>query len=281
MSRSALTLALMAAVLFLMCGAASAQTSPAMHVGNGITAPQKTKDVKPVYPPMAVASGVHGIVILEATIGRDGKVQQVTVLSGEPLLQKAAIDAVDAWEFTPTLIDGAPVPVIMTVTVNFTLPSGSTRQPTSDELAAKSVPQNSPCADQPKTLTELRDAFNTGNVPSASEVSGSWVSIGFFGDYNNGFNCAGLRRLNKFEEVLLARGYSLEMHAFGQYDQTRTMEPDHAGSVSFPDDSGGDARPVYRCRMTTRNTLACLIDVYREGVEFKKMSVNPEDIYSR
>ena len=116
MLRSASILALMAAVLFLTCGAADAQTSSAVHVGSSLKAPQKTKDVKPVYPPTALASHVQGIVILEATIGTDGKVQRVTVLSGEPLLQKAAVDAVDGWEFTPTLIDGVPVPVIMTMT---------------------------------------------------------------------------------------------------------------------------------------------------------------------
>lgn len=282
MSRSALNLALMAAVLFLTCGAAGAQTSPAVHVGNGIKAPQKTKDVKPVYPPMAYASRLRGIVILEATIGTDGKVQRVTVLSGEPLLQKAAIDAVDGWEFTPTLIDGVPVPVIMTVTVNFTLPSGSTDQRTSDELPPHSVPQDSPCADQPKSLTELTDAFNRGSVPSSSETTGSWVAIGIIlGTYDTYLNCAGLKRGNKFEEVMLVTGDSIEMHVVGASDQTRTLAPDHAGSVSFPFDAGGDARPVYRCRVTTRNTLACLIDVYREGVEFKKMSVNADDIYSR
>jgi hypothetical protein len=192
-----------------------------------------------------------------------------------------AIDAVDGWEFTPTLIDGVPVPVIMTMTVNFTLPSGSIDQRTSDELTTNSVGHRSPCSDQPKSLTELTDAFNRGNVPSASEATGSWVSIGSFGQNNNDLNYTGLRRGNKFEEVILATGYSVEMHAIGAHDQTRRMEPDHAGSVIFPVDFGGDASPVYRCRVTTRDTLACLIDVYRQGVEFKKMSFNADDIYSR
>ncbi len=281
MLRSASTLALMAvASLFLTCGAAGAQTRSAVRVGSFIVSPQKTKDVKPVYPEMAIASRVQGVVIIEATIGREGKVQGATVLRGEPLLQKAALDAVYGWEFTPTLLDGVPVPVIMTLTVNFSLPSGSTDQPTSDELPTNSVPQNSPCADQPKSLTELTDAFNRGSVPSASETTGSWVAIGIFGDYNNDLDCAGLKRGNKFEEAMLATGHSVEMHVIGSTDQTRTLEPDHAGSVFFPADFGGDARPVYRCRVTTRKTLACLIDVYRQGVEFKKMSINADEVYS-
>jgi TonB family protein len=236
--------------------------------------------VKPVYPPTALASHVQGIVILEATIGTDGKVEDAKVIRSIPLLDQAALDAVRQWEFTPTLLAGVPVPVVMTLTVNFSLPSGSTNQRRSEELPMNSVPQNSPCADQPKTLTELWDAFNRGNVPSASETTGSWVAIGMFGGYSNDLNCVGVRRGNKFVEVMLVRGDSVEMHAIGATDQTRTLEPDHAGSVAFPVDFGGDAGPVYRCRVTTRNTLACLIDVYRQGVELKQMSVNADEVYS-
>jgi hypothetical protein len=51
----------------------------------------------------------------------DGKVADAKVLRSIPLLDSAALDAVRQWEFTPTLLNGVPVPVIMTVTVNFTL----------------------------------------------------------------------------------------------------------------------------------------------------------------
>ena len=63
----------------------------------------------------------QGVVILEATIGADGKVKDVRVLRSIPLLDQAAIDAVRQWEYTPTLLNNVPVPVIMTVTVQFTL----------------------------------------------------------------------------------------------------------------------------------------------------------------
>jgi len=58
---------------------------------------------------------------LEITIGPDGKVSDARVLRSIPLLDQAALDAVRQWVFTPTLLNGVPVPVIMTVTVNFTL----------------------------------------------------------------------------------------------------------------------------------------------------------------
>jgi protein TonB len=61
------------------------------------------------------------VVIIEATIGADGTVTDSRVLRSIPLLDEAAIDAVRQWVFTPTLINGVPVPVIMTVTVQFTL----------------------------------------------------------------------------------------------------------------------------------------------------------------
>ena len=62
-----------------------------------------------------------GVVILECTISPQGKVSDVKVLRGIPLLDQAAIDAVKQWVYTPTLLNGVPVPVIMTVTVNFKL----------------------------------------------------------------------------------------------------------------------------------------------------------------
>ena len=92
-----------------------------VRVGGNIRAPQKRKHVNPVYPPIAQSARVQGVVIIEATIGPDGKVKDAKVLRSIPLLDQAALDAVRQWEFTPTLLNGVPVPVIMTVTVNFTL----------------------------------------------------------------------------------------------------------------------------------------------------------------
>ena len=95
-------------------------TAP-VRVGGNIKTPTKTHDVKPVYPPIAQSARVSGVVIIEATIGPDGRVKDAKVLRSIPLLDQAALDAVKQWQFTPTLLNGVPVPVIMTVTVNFTL----------------------------------------------------------------------------------------------------------------------------------------------------------------
>jgi protein TonB len=75
--------------------------------------------VQPVYPPLAKQARIQGVVILEAIIGKDGAVSEVKVISGHPLLQQAAIDAVSQWKYKPTLLNGEPVEVVTTVTVNF------------------------------------------------------------------------------------------------------------------------------------------------------------------
>jgi protein TonB len=93
----------------------------AVRVGGQIKEPKKLKTVSPVYPDIAKQARVQGVVILECTISPQGKVTDVKVLRGIPLLDQAAVDAVKQWVYTPTLLNGVPVPVIMTVTVNFKL----------------------------------------------------------------------------------------------------------------------------------------------------------------
>ena len=93
----------------------------AVRVGGNIKEPKKLKNVPPAYPDIAKQARVQGVVILECTISPQGKVQDVKVLRGIPLLDEAAKEAVKQWVYTPTLLNGVPVPVIMTVTVNFKL----------------------------------------------------------------------------------------------------------------------------------------------------------------
>jgi protein TonB len=92
-----------------------------VRVGGLIVRPQKIREVAPVYPAIAQAAGVQGIVVLEAVIGEDGRVRNLRVLRSIALLDQAAVDAVRQWQFTPTRLNGEPVPVVMTVTVAFTL----------------------------------------------------------------------------------------------------------------------------------------------------------------
>jgi TonB family protein len=96
--------------------------SPVVRVGGQVKEPKKLRNVAPSYPDIAKQARVQGVVILECTIGPDGKVTNVTVLRGIPLLNPSAIEAVKQWVYTPTLHNGVPVSVIMSVIVNFKLP---------------------------------------------------------------------------------------------------------------------------------------------------------------
>jgi TonB family protein len=103
----------------------NASTQPSgnapVRVGGNIRPPQKIVDAKPVYPQEAQSARVTGVVIIEATIATDGSVTDAKVLRSIPLLDKAALEAVKQWKFEPTQVNGVPVPVIMTVTVNFSV----------------------------------------------------------------------------------------------------------------------------------------------------------------
>jgi TonB family protein len=92
-----------------------------IRVGGSVRQPTKTHDAKPTYPAQAQMDHVQGVVIIEATIDPSGSVANARILRSIPALDEAALSAVSRWRFTPTLINGAPVAVIMTVTVNFTL----------------------------------------------------------------------------------------------------------------------------------------------------------------
>lgn len=94
-----------------------------IRVGNGIPPPAKVHDVPPVYPAAARAAGVQGVVILEATVDPAGAVSGIEVLRSVPELDEAAIAAVEQWRYEPTLVNGAPVPVLMTVTIAFRAPA--------------------------------------------------------------------------------------------------------------------------------------------------------------
>jgi len=92
-----------------------------LPVGGDIKRPIKIVNVDPVYPEIARAARKEGVVILEVVIATDGRVDAVRVLRGVPMLDQAAVAAVQLWRFEPARLNGQVVPVVMTVTVNFEL----------------------------------------------------------------------------------------------------------------------------------------------------------------
>jgi TonB family protein len=114
---------------FLQCladeGRADSDSAPSapegQPVGGRITEPKKIRHVNPVYPETARRAGIQGTVVMEAVISRTGCIGSLEVLRGDPPLHAAAVNAVTGWRYTPTLLGRRPVPVIMTITVNFRL----------------------------------------------------------------------------------------------------------------------------------------------------------------
>jgi TonB family protein len=104
-------------------GPSQPQLPKPLRVGGNIRVPMKTVDVHPIYPKTMREAGREGVVPIEAIIGLDGSVASVRVLSAEvhPDFAIAAADAVRQWKFTPTLLNGAPVEVVMNVSVQFRL----------------------------------------------------------------------------------------------------------------------------------------------------------------
>jgi len=80
--------------------------------------------VQPQYPPLARQARVQGIVVLRAVISREGRIENVQVISGHPLLVKSAMDAVRQWRYRPYYLNNEPVEVETQVTVNFMLSGG-------------------------------------------------------------------------------------------------------------------------------------------------------------
>ena len=93
----------------------------ALRVGGVIKPPTKIVNVAPIYPQEAKDARVQGVVVIETVVDEAGAVKEAWVLKSVPLLDEAALEAVRQWRYEPTLMNGVPRSVRMTVTVNFTL----------------------------------------------------------------------------------------------------------------------------------------------------------------
>ena len=90
-------------------------------MGGNVQAAKLIRQPKPIYPPLAKQARISGHVMLNAIIGKDGTIQNLTVASGHPLLVQNAMEAVKQWVYQPTLLNGEAVEVVTQIDVNFTL----------------------------------------------------------------------------------------------------------------------------------------------------------------
>ena len=94
-----------------------------IRIGGNVEAARLIHEVQPQFPLLASEARIGGTVRLTAIIGRDGTVQDLSLVSGQPLLVKAAMDAVKQWVYKPTYLNGTPVEVVTEVDVNFRMSS--------------------------------------------------------------------------------------------------------------------------------------------------------------
>src|SRR5260370_82735 len=92
-----------------------------IQVGGNVIQANLIRKITPVYPQLAKQARIQGVVKFTAIIGKDGTIQNLTLISGHPLLLEAARQAVSQWQYKPTLLNGEPVEVVTTIDVNFTL----------------------------------------------------------------------------------------------------------------------------------------------------------------
>jgi TonB family protein len=95
--------------------------APALRVSQGVTGGKLIRRIPPLYPPAARQQRIQGVVLLQAQIGKDGRVKDVTVISGNSLLGGAAITAVKQWRYEPYKLNGEPVEMSAQITMNFNL----------------------------------------------------------------------------------------------------------------------------------------------------------------
>lgn len=92
-----------------------------IRVGGNVQQAKLVRQPRPSYPPLAKQARIQGTVRFNAIIGKDGTIQNLTLVSGHPLLVPSATDAVKQWVYQPTLLNGEPVEVVTQIDVNFTL----------------------------------------------------------------------------------------------------------------------------------------------------------------
>jgi protein TonB len=103
-----------------MSGLGPATPNGAVRVSSGVIAGLMEHSVAPVYPPIAKAAHVQGVVIMHALISKTGDIENLQVISGPPMLAASAMDAVRQWKYRPYFLQGEPVAVETTINVNFT-----------------------------------------------------------------------------------------------------------------------------------------------------------------
>jgi protein TonB len=138
-------------------------------VGGDIPEPQKWRDVAPIHPPSARAKGAYGTVMLEITIAPNGRVSDTRVVKSIPLLDEAAQEAARQWQYAPTLVDGSPVAVVMTVPVSFAREQAAARGERATPSGGEGRRDSAPTFDADAALRRAQASMARQEFASALE----------------------------------------------------------------------------------------------------------------
>jgi TonB family protein len=159
-------------------------TPQRIRVGGNMQQAKLIQQARPVYPPLAKQARISGVVRLNAIIGKDGTIQNLTVASGHPLLVPAAMEAVKQWVYQPTLLNGEPVEVVTQIEVNFTLGDGPRALQAGQvgRLYRQALQADGPTAGGTQTWSLLSGKLPSGLSLDASTgaISGYPAADGYF-----------------------------------------------------------------------------------------------------
>src|SRR5664280_2940587 len=150
-------------IAVLVCGAAQSDPRQQVQVPQGTSQGLLISKVQPTYPPLARLARIQGTVVLHALIGKDGSIQDLSVVSGHPMLIQAAMDAVKQWRYKPYLLNGEPVLMETTINVNFELSGAPSEAPPNEPAANTSASNNGGANPSQGQESDLK-AYTTCNL---------------------------------------------------------------------------------------------------------------------
>ena len=158
----------------------STPTPDPVHVAAGVMAGTKISGINPIYPPEAKANRTQGAVVIEVVIGRDGTIQTINSVTGPELLQESALEAVRQWTYKPYLLNGEPVEVQSTITVNYSLGASNPNSDNqNDETSAITPKRIGGSVSAPRVIYQVEPEFTV--QARAAKASGNvlvhlWVN---------------------------------------------------------------------------------------------------------
>lgn len=168
-------------VLLILLGISTAQDIPPgrLTIAQEVAEGSLVRKVEPVYPQMAQIAHIQGDVVLRAYISKEGLIDDLRAVSGHPILIQSALDAVRQWKYKPYMLNGEPVAVQTTVTVQFRMPTGTQAVPQKIRISSGVAADNRISGKEPVYPLEAKRQHIQGDVVlrAQTDEKGNVVSL--------------------------------------------------------------------------------------------------------